>query len=110
MLLLAVWLSELEIDVVNVFGVLKKFCLTEKSNSMMAEHGYYVFIVDINATKSQIADAVEHAFNVKVDSVNTMSLARKAKRVRSKSVRYVLVGDRKKAIVSLKDGYKIEVA
>lgn len=94
----------------KVFDILKRFCLTEKSNLLMANDGHYVFSVDVNATKSQIADAVERAFNVKVRSVNTMTLARKAKRVRSKSARYTLVGDRKKAIVALKDGYKIEVA
>ena len=46
--------------------------ITEKSNDAMQE-GKYTFKVAKNATKPQIADAVEKLFNVKVLKVNTMN-------------------------------------
>ena len=47
--------------------------ITEKSNDAMQE-GKYTFKVAKNATKPQIADAVEKLFNVKVLKVNTMNI------------------------------------
>jgi len=54
--------------------------ITEKSNDAMQE-GKYTFKVAKNATKPQIADAVEKLFNVKVLKVNTMNIDGKQKRV-----------------------------
>ena len=71
--------------------------ITEKSNDQM-QMGKYTFEVNKNATKVEIANAVEKLFNVKVLNVNTMTVKGKTKRVR-----YVegKTSDWKKAIVTI---------
>ena len=78
--------------------------ITERTTDLMAE-GKYVFVVDKNANKIQIADAVKQVFNVKVEDVNTVNVKPKTKRMgRSvgKTAGY------KKAIVKLAAGETIE--
>lgn len=60
--------------------IIIKPIITEKSNDAVQE-GKYTFQVAKNATKPQIADAVEKLFNVKVVKVNTINFDGKAKRV-----------------------------
>lgn len=55
----------------NVYDVIKKPVLTEKSYDQLADKKY-TFEVDIKANKTEIKDAVEKIFNVKVKSVNTL--------------------------------------
>lgn len=77
--------------------------ITEKSASMEAE-GKYVFKVDVRANKTQIKQAIEKLFNVKVVSVNIMNTHPKDRRVgkySGKTNRY------KKAIVKLASGSTI---
>lgn len=79
--------------------------LTEKT-AMLANGNVYVFKVADNANKASIKQAVESAFNVKVADVRTLNTKSKAKRVgryAGKTKTY------KKAIVTLKDGNKIEI-
>lgn len=78
--------------------------ITEKSMKDQ-NNGVYTFKVAKSANKIQIKDAIEKYFNVKVASVNTLNTKSKAKRVgryTGKTKTY------KKAIVTLKDGNKIE--
>jgi len=71
--------------------------ITEKSNDAMQE-GKYTFEVNRKATKIEIAKAVEKLFEVKVLSVNTVSVKGKEKRVG----RYTgKTSDWKKAIVTI---------
>ena len=51
--------------------IIRKPIVTEKS-TMASETGAIVFEVSINSTKSQVKEAVESLFNVKVKSVNTL--------------------------------------
>lgn len=77
--------------------------ITEKTAAMEAE-GKYAFKVDVRANKTQIKQAIEKIFNVKVESVNTMNTHPKNRRVgkyTGKSNRY------KKAIVTLAKGSTI---
>ena len=55
----------------NVYDVIKKPVLTEKSYDQLAENKY-TFEVDTRANKTEIKDAVEKIFGVKVKSVNTL--------------------------------------
>ena len=71
--------------------------ITEKSNDIMQE-GKYTFKVNKNATKVEIANAVEKLFEVKVLKVNTMSVKGKNKRVGYHRGR---TSDWKKAIVTI---------
>jgi large subunit ribosomal protein L23 len=54
--------------------------ITEKSNDDMAD-GKYTFIVDCRATKTEVKNAVEKLFGVKVLEVNTVNYGGKKKRM-----------------------------
>ena len=64
----------------NAYDIVRKPVITEKSMSEMAEKKY-TFIVDINANKAEIKDAVEEVFKVKVEKVNTIRVLGKMKRM-----------------------------
>lgn len=74
--------------------------VSEKSYGLIDE-GKYTFLVDPRSNKTEIKQAVETIFGVKVDSVNTINRAGKRKRTRFGW------GERKatkRAIVTLKEG------
>ncbi|MBR3153272.1 MAG: 50S ribosomal protein L23 [Clostridia bacterium] len=77
--------------------IIIKPIITEKSNNMV-EEGKYTFKVAKNATKVEIANAVEKLFGVKVLKVNTMNISGKSKRV---GVHQGKTADWKKAIVTI---------
>ena len=79
--------------------------ITEKATTA-SEHNKVVFKVRLDATKTEIKNAVEKLFEVKVTSVNTTIRKGKAKRFRG--VRG-FQGDVKKAIVTLEAGSTIDV-
>lgn len=89
----------------NPRDIIKKPVVTEKSMALLEENKY-TFFVDLNANKIEIKKAVEDLFNVKVDKVRTMRVKGKLKRVRN---RWGKTPDRKKAIVTLKEGNKIQI-
>ncbi|MDO5026881.1 MAG: 50S ribosomal protein L23 [Tissierellia bacterium] len=77
--------------------------VTEKSMDLLNENKY-TFRVAKDANKSEIKKAVEAIFDgVKVESVNTMNMLGKTKRVGMKVGKRI---DWKKAIVTLKEGSK----
>jgi len=78
--------------------------VSEKSFAMI-EHNRYTFEVDKRASKPQIADAVAEIFGVTVTSVNTMNVSGKPRRLRTAKGHTPAW---KKAIVTLKEGDKIE--
>lgn len=88
------------------YDIIKSLIRTEKSNLSEAA-GKYLFLVDNSANKIQIKDAVEQIYKVKVSNVNTFVSPGKLKRVRHQLGR---TPDVKKAIVTLKEGQKIESA
>ena len=80
--------------------VLKRPVITERSSELMAEQKY-TFEVDTRANKTEVKDAVESVFGVKVSNVNIMNVKGKKKRVG----RYTgLTNKRRKAIVTLAEG------
>ena len=85
--------------------VLKRPLITEKYTMLQAV-GKYAFEVAPRATKTQVKEAVEQAFNVKVTGLNIMTVAGK----RRKLGRRVLEAKPwKKAVVTLQDGDKITI-
>ena len=87
----------------NSYDIIFAPIITEKTASMESE-GKYAFKVDVRANKTQIKQAIEKAFNVHVESVNTMNNHPKDRRVgryTGKTNRY------KKAIVKLAKGETI---
>ncbi|RMH13886.1 MAG: 50S ribosomal protein L23 [Planctomycetota bacterium] len=85
--------------------VIKKPVLTEKSTVDM-EVGRYSFEVDRRATKTQIKEAVEQLYGVKVTGVQTLLTKQREKRTR---FGYVRQAPTKKAIVRLREGDVIEL-
>jgi large subunit ribosomal protein L23 len=79
--------------------------ITEKNTLMREAENKYVFEVLKTATKPEIKTAVEKLFNVSVESVNTMVVKGKLKRM-GKFSGYK--SDWKKAIVKVQAGQKIE--
>lgn len=79
--------------------------ISERSMQLVEENKY-AFFVDKRANKVQIKKAIEELFEVDVEAVNTVNITGKKKRLGRNLGR---TPDRKKAIVTLKDGEKIEL-
>ncbi|GAA4904057.1 50S ribosomal protein L23 [Streptomonospora salina] len=79
--------------------------ISEKSYGLMDQNAY-TFLVQPTANKTQIKIAVEKIFDVKVTSVNTINRPGKRKRTR---FGYGKRPDTKRAIVSLRDGDRIDI-
>ena len=82
--------------------IIIKPIITERSMDMLADKRY-VFKVQPDATKPEIAAAIEEMFGVEVASVNTISMKKKPKRL---GVHAGYSGEWKKDIVSLKPSSK----
>ena len=82
--------------------IIIKPIITEKSMDMLADKRY-VFKVMKNATKPEIAKAVEEMFGVKVDAVNTINMQKTPKRL---GVHAGYTSEWKKAIVTLTEDSK----
>ena len=87
------------------FSILRRPVITEKSTYMQDE-GKYTFEVAPRATKLQIKQAVEEAFDVTVVKVNTMNVKGKRKRF---GPRMVAQRPRKKAVVTIASGQSITI-
>jgi large subunit ribosomal protein L23 len=90
------------------FDIIDSIRLTEKGTLLSEKHNKYVFRVKPSANKLQIKRAIEQLFGKTVVAVNTCNYAGKKKRERTAAV-----GRRthwKKAIVTLKEGDRIDLA
>ncbi len=90
---------------ITCYDIIKTLIRTEKGTTMEPDRKY-LFFVDRHASKIAIRQAVEEIYNVKVQDVNTIIMPGKEKRVRQE---LGYTPDWKKAIVTLKEGHKIEV-
>ena len=89
----------------NAHDVILAPVITEKATKL-SEANQVVFRVAQAATKPDIAKAVESLFKVKVKSVNTIRQKGKPKMFRG---RPFVRSDSKKAIVTLVEGYQIDI-
>ncbi|HOK05966.1 MAG TPA: 50S ribosomal protein L23 [Syntrophales bacterium] len=90
----------------DLYSVIKRAVLTEKSTFVKDLSNQYVFDVDRRANKIEIAQAVEKLFKVKVLNVRTMKVHGKKKRLGR------IIGEKpdwKKAVVTLAPGNRIEI-
>jgi large subunit ribosomal protein L23 len=90
------------------YTVVKTIRVTEKGTAQSAAHNQYQLVVAKDANKLEIRHAVEKLFKVKVLRVNTQQVGGKARRQQTRQRGFT--PDWKKAIVTLKEGDKIEVA
>jgi large subunit ribosomal protein L23 len=89
----------------NAYDVILSPVITEKATKL-TESNQVVFRVADGATKPDIAKAVERLFKVKVKSVNTIRQKGKPKLFRG---RPFVRSDFKKAVVTLAEGYQIDI-
>ena len=89
----------------NIYAIIKKPLFTEKGSSLKESENKILVEVSKDANKIEIKRAIEENFKVKVDKVATIHVTGKWKRYgRSIGKR----PDRKKAIITLKKGEKLD--
>jgi len=88
------------------YKIIRRPVISEKSTFLTESENKYVFEVALDANKIQIKKAVQDIFKVAVTKVRTLRMAGKKKRVRLQMGR---TPDWKKAIVTLKEGDRIEL-
>jgi len=89
----------------NIYSVIKKPHVTEKSSMNGETNNTVAIVVDRDANKIEIKQAVETLFKVKVDEVRTVNVAGKIKRVGKN------IGKKsnwKKAYVTLQKGQSLD--
>ncbi len=91
--------------VYNPRDILLRPVVSEKSYGLLDE-GKYTFVVAPEANKTQIKQAVEEVFRVKVTGVNTLNRQGKRRRTRFGWGKRV---DTKRAIVTLAEGDRIDI-
>jgi large subunit ribosomal protein L23 len=89
----------------NTFEIIKTVRLTEKGTRQGEKYNQYTIVADPRANKTQIRQAVQDLFKVKVVRVNTLNVRGKYRRQRTKQAGQS--SNWKKAIVTLKEGDKI---
>lgn len=90
----------------NLYQIVKRPLLTEKSDRLRETHNQYCFEVAVWANKLEVKAAIESLFEVKVSSVRIQNRIGKAKRMGRFTGKRA---DWKKAIVTLKEGEVIEL-
>lgn len=88
----------------KMYDTLQRPVITEKAMKC-SENGQVTFRIPLTATKTDVKEAVEALFGVKVKAVNTIRVSGKTKRFRGS------VGTRsdyKKAVVTLAEGSNID--
>jgi len=85
--------------------VILSHVVTEKAERLKAEQSRYTFKVAPTANKIEVRDAVERLFKVHVREVRVMNYMGKMRRMGRSSGRRT---DWKKAVVTLKQGERIE--
>jgi len=93
----------------SIYDTLRRPIVTEKSNFQSGKLNQYVFVVDQDATKTQVKEAVETLFKVNVEGINIINVpAKRSRRARSRRV-LIRRSSFKKAIVTIKSGQSINV-
>jgi len=91
---------------ITSYDIIRALIRTEKS-TLQEPANKYLFLVGYSANKVEIRKAVEEIYKVKVSSVNTLISSGKLKRVRHQLGK---TSDTKRAVVTLKQGHKIDTA
>lgn len=91
----------------DVYQVIQKLMLTEKSTRLSEAENKYIFSVNTAANKAEIKQAVEELFKVKVTTVNTMK--RQGKNKRERTAAAGRTAGWKRAVVTLAEGSKIDL-
>jgi len=90
----------------HIYEVLRRPIVTEKTTRQSDELNQYTFEVDRRSNKHLVKEAVETAFNVKVEGVRIVTMPARKKRYGRRVVTSESV--RKKAVVTLAEGNRIQ--
>jgi large subunit ribosomal protein L23 len=89
----------------QMYDIVRAPVITEKA-TIVSEHNQVIFRVPLTATKREVKAAIEGLFKVNVTAVNTIRVMGKLKRFRGRPGRR---SDYKKAVVTLREGQRIDV-
>ena len=89
------------------YDIIKNPRITEKGAALTERGNQYVFEVARDATKIEIKFAVQRIFSKTVTKVNTLNVKGKVKRTRLGKL--TTTSAKKKAVVTLKEGEKLEL-
>ncbi|PWB77222.1 MAG: 50S ribosomal protein L23 [Anaerolineales bacterium] len=93
----------------TVYDILRRPLVTEKSSYQSGKANQYSFIVADSATRTQVKDAVETLYDVKVERVNIINTpAKRGRRLRSRRL-LIRKSGFKKAIVTLAEGQTLPI-
>jgi large subunit ribosomal protein L23 len=93
----------------TLYEILRRPLITEKSNYQSRKLNQYAFEIASNATRTQVKDAIETIFDVKVEKVNIINTpAKRGRRARSRRLMVRRAGY-KKAIVTLQAGQTLQI-
>ena len=98
--------TEVKVSDERMYDIVRAPVITEKA-TLGSEHNQVTFRVPLDASKLEVAAAVEGIFGVKVTAVNTLRQKGKLKRFRGRPGQR---SDVKKAYVTLAEGQTIDVA
>lgn len=90
----------------DIRKIIKRPLITEKATLLKENENKYLFMVEKEATKGQIKEAIEKLFNVEVENVHTLVVLGKLRRM---GVNSGYRSDWKKAIVKVKKGQTIKI-
>ncbi len=90
----------------SIHEIIKGVIITPKSAKLYQTLGKITFNVHSVANKLMVRDAVEKIWDVKVDSVRIINLPGKTRR---HAGRFFKSSGKRKAIITLKSGYKIDL-
>ena len=97
--------TEIRLTRRQMYDIVRGPVITEKATNV-SEHSQVIFRVPLTANKREVKAAVEGLFNVTVTAVNTIRVMGKLKRFRGRPGRR---SDYKKAIVTLREGQRIDI-
>src|SRR5260221_13375254 len=89
----------------SIFDIIKGPVVSEKATLLNQKLNKLVLHVHPQANKSQIKEALQRLFNVKVEKVNTITREGKVQKVRRLKIQKATT---KRVIVTLKKGYKLD--
>jgi large subunit ribosomal protein L23 len=93
----------------SIYEILRRPLVTEKSSAQSGKMNQYSFVVADAATRTQVKDAIETLYDVKVVRVNIINApAKRGRRLRSRRL-LIRKGAFKKAIITLADGQTLPI-
>jgi large subunit ribosomal protein L23 len=93
----------------TIYDVLRRPLVTEKTSYQSGKLNQYAFIVADNATRTQVKDAIETLYDVKVKRVNIINTSpKRGRRLRSRRLLIRKPGF-KKALITLAEGQSLPI-